>query len=72
MYQEGRLKLTNERTDKGDRIVKQDSKLSKIALKQLKDYGVNSEDILLESPIDLSFDSEYISGFIILTERASA
>ena len=55
-------------TRKGDRTLKQDSKLSKAALRQLKEYGVDREDILLESSIDLSFDSEYISGFIILTK----
>ena len=35
---------------------------------QLKDYGVEREGILLESPVDLSFDGEYISGYIFMTK----
>ena len=49
--------------------MKQDSKISKQALMQLKDYGVEREGILLESPVDLSFDGEYISGYIFMTKE---
>ena len=42
-------------------------KMVKSVLTQLKVHNVNEKDILIFSPIDLSFDGEYIKGYIFLT-----
>lgn len=42
-------------------------KLSKPILKELEAYNVRQEDILCISPVDLSFDCEYVSGVLFLT-----
>lgn len=36
-------------------------------LVMLRDYGIEKKDILDVCPVDLSFDSEYISGYLFLT-----
>ena len=35
----------------------------------LKKYSIEKEDILDVCPVDLSFDSEYISGYVFLTAK---
>lgn len=38
-------------------------------LVMLRDYGIVKDDILDVCPVDLSFDSEYISGYLFLTVK---
>lgn len=45
-----------------------DVKLTGKALGRLKDHQINNDDILLSSPIDLSFDGKYIKGYIAVTK----
>ncbi|SNU07950.1 ATP-binding cassette, subfamily B [Lachnospiraceae bacterium] len=44
-------------------------KMTKDALEQMKAYDIKEKDILLLSPIDLSFEGEYIKGYIFLTSN---
>lgn len=48
--------------------MKQDSKISKKALDSLRGYNIEEKDILLFSPIDLSYEGKYIMGYIFLTK----
>ncbi len=48
--------------------MKTDIKLSKKILNCLKDNHIEKEDFLLSSPVDLSFDGEYIDGLIFVTK----
>jgi ABC-type multidrug transport system, ATPase and permease components len=48
--------------------LKQDSKIKIEALKLLKDYHIELWDVLISSPLDLSFDGEYREGYIVLTK----
>ena len=49
--------------------MKLENKLSKNALKQIKDRGISEKDILSSSPIDLSSDGEYVKGYIFFTKE---
>ena len=48
--------------------MKTETKLSKNALESLKAYHIEEKDVLLNSPIDLSFEGRYINGYIVLTK----
>ena len=48
--------------------MKEETKLTKRALESLKAYHIEEKDILLSSPIDLSFEGRYINGYIVLTK----
>jgi ATP-binding cassette subfamily B protein len=41
-------------------------------LTTLKNYQIDERDILLHSPIDLSFDGEYIKGYVVVTKQKIA
>ncbi len=43
-------------------------KLTTKALNRLQDLNISENDILLSSPIDLSFDGNYIKGYIAVTK----
>lgn len=45
----------------------QDSRLTKKVLDKLKDFHISDKEVLIQSPIDLSHDGNYIKGFIIVT-----
>ena len=47
--------------------MKNDLKNDKLFLEKLSTLGIDSDAIILSSPIDLSFDGEYISGYIFVT-----
>ncbi|MBO4390832.1 MAG: ABC transporter ATP-binding protein [Lachnospiraceae bacterium] len=42
-------------------------KLPGQALEQLAEKGIAKEDIIAVSPVDLSFDSEFLDGYVVLT-----
>ena len=44
-----------------------DSRLTKKVLDKLKDQKITDKDILIHSPIDLSFDGNYIKGCVVVT-----
>ncbi|MBO4864233.1 MAG: ABC transporter ATP-binding protein [Eubacterium sp.] len=46
-----------------------ENKLSKKAAMQLKNYNIEETDILSVCPVDLSLGSDYLSGYIFLTDR---
>ena len=46
-----------------------ENKLNEKALMQLDDFGIHEEDVLSVCPIDLSFDGEYILGYVFFTEK---
>ena len=48
------------------------NQLPKQVLNTLLAYQIKSDDILDVCPFDLSFDSEYISGYLFLQVRKSA
>lgn len=48
--------------------MKDETKLTKRALESLKAYHIEEKDILLSSPVDLSFEGYYINGFVVLTK----
>ena len=48
--------------------MKQENKMTKRVLGQLKTYNIKEDDILLHSPIDLSFEGEYIRGYAFITK----
>ena len=48
------------------------NQLPKQVLNTLLAYQIKSDDILDVCPFDLSFDSEYISGYLFLTSTKSA
>ena len=45
-----------------------DNKLTKNILNKIKEYKIHESDILSVCPIDLSFEGEYILGYIFLTK----
>ena len=47
--------------------MKQENKMTGRLLSQLKAYDIEEKDILLHSPIDLSFDGKYIRGYAFIT-----
>ncbi len=49
-----------------------DLMLTAKVLTTLKNYQIDAKDILLHSPIDLSFDGEYIKGYLVVTEQKIA
>ena len=48
-------------------IIMKKNQLPKQVLNTLLAYQIKSDDILDVCPFDLSFDSEYISGYLFLT-----
>lgn len=46
-----------------------ENKLNEKALTQLDGFGIREEDVLSVCPIDLSFDGEYILGYVFFTEK---
>ncbi|WP_288886333.1 ABC transporter ATP-binding protein [uncultured Eubacterium sp.] len=46
-----------------------ENKLNEKALMQLDGFGIREEDVLSVCPIDLSFDGEYILGYVFFTEK---
>lgn len=46
-----------------------ENKLNEKALMQLDGFGIHEEDVLSVCPIDLSFDGEYILGYVFFTEK---
>ncbi len=46
-----------------------ENKLTKNILKTLSEYKINEKDILSVCPADLSFDGEYILGYVFLTDK---
>ena len=49
-----------------------ESKLTSKVLTTLKDHDIDEKDILLVSPADLSFDGNYIKGYVIVTREKTA
>ena len=47
--------------------MKQGSKLTRKVLNELKTYNIIEKDILLSEPVDLSFDGNYIKGYVVVT-----
>lgn len=48
---------------------KQELKITSKALRSIKAFGIDEKDIKFFSPIDLSFDGDYIKGYVFLTEE---
>lgn len=46
-----------------------ENKLNEKALMQLDGFGIREEDVLSVCPIDLSFDGEYILGYVFFTQK---
>ena len=46
-----------------------ENKLTKKALKQLAEYDIKESDVLSVCPLDLSFGSNYLTGYIFLTKK---
>ncbi|SKA66119.1 ATP-binding cassette, subfamily B [Eubacterium uniforme] len=46
-----------------------ENKLNEKALMQLDGFGIREEDVLSVCPIDLSFDGEYILGYVFFTKK---
>ena len=46
-----------------------ENKLTQKALEQLKNYSISEKDILSVCPIDLSFEGEYILGYVFMTQK---
>ncbi len=46
-----------------------ENKLTKNIIKQISEYGINEKDILSVCPADLSFEGEYILGYVFLTDK---
>ena len=46
-----------------------ENKLNEKALTQLDGFGIREEDVLSVCPIDLSFDGEYILGYVFFTKK---
>ena len=44
-------------------------KLPKYVWGELTSHNIKEGDVLCTSPVDLSFDCEYISGFVFLTDK---
>ncbi|MCR4793130.1 MAG: ABC transporter ATP-binding protein/permease [Lachnospiraceae bacterium] len=49
--------------------MKTDRKLKKQDIEKLSEFGIAESDILMMSPVDLSFDGEYIAGFLFVTKE---
>ncbi len=48
--------------------MKNDKILNKTEIEKLSELGIEESDIMLKSSIDLSFDGEYIEGFVFVTK----
>ena len=46
-----------------------ENKLTKNIIKQISEYRINEKDILSVCPTDLSFEGEYILGYVFLTDK---
>ena len=46
-----------------------ENKLTKNIIKQISEYGISEKDILSVCPADLSFEGEYILGYVFLTDK---
>ena len=55
-------------TNIGRKRMMRDNKLPSCVEKLIRKQGVEKQDILVVSPFDLSFASEYVSGYVFLTK----